>query len=76
MDRWEIIKSGFCVSGPPRGSMGKQIELQAAAKLFVALRSNLADVEIASAAFNADREVREALLAQGFVDHLRDLGVL
>jgi hypothetical protein len=75
MNSWEIIKEELTKKSRP-GTMGRNIEMNQCAELYVRLMPNLADREAATESMNKDDECRAALLARSGIDELRKAGVL
>jgi len=75
MTSWEIIKADF-TENERAGSLGYLRAVNAAARLFVRLRHDLNDWKAAVELFNADLEVRKALLTKAEFQGLEDAGVL
>ena len=56
--------------------MGRNIEMNQCAELFVRLMHNLTDREAATESMNKDDECRDGLLARRGIEELREAGVL
>ena len=72
MTTWTIIKRLLTSESTP-GTAGYQVALNRAAGVFCGITRNLRDQKASEAEFNADDEVREALMNSG---HLRSVGLL
>ena len=75
MNSWEIIKQELTKKSRP-GTMGRNIEMNQCAELFVRLMHNLTDSEAATESMNKDDECRDGLLARRGIEELREAGVL
>jgi len=75
MNSWEIIKAELTRKSQP-GTMGRNIEMNQCAELYVRLMHNLTDQEAATESMNKDDECREGLLARRDIEELRKAGVL
>jgi hypothetical protein len=74
MNSWKIIKSTFTEGRP--NTIGRHIEINHAAKIFVALQNNLNDWDEACEVFNADEEVFKAIANKRTVDEMKQAGIL
>lgn len=75
MNAWETIKARMTAGTTP-GTFGEGRKLNEAARLFMALRPYLKDEEGETAAFNADEEVRKALMQRVLEKQFADEEVL
>ncbi len=71
MNTWQILRGKLTENQRPL-TAGHAAALNRAADVFVAIQGNLADREVATTAFNADTELREALLIRG---RLKEIGL-
>lgn len=62
MNSWEIIKKECRRETTREGSTGELLDINAASKIYMALRGKLKDRETADKAFNADELVTKALI--------------
>lgn len=72
---WEIIKEELTSKSRP-GTIGRNIEMNQCAELYVRLMHNLTDREAATESMNKDDECREAILARPGIQELREAGVV
>lgn len=72
---WEIIKAELIKKSRPK-TLGRSIEINQAAELFVKLMYNLTDREAAVESMNRDEEVKDALMNRDGIEELRMAGVL
>lgn len=75
MNSWEIIKSELTKTSKP-GTMGRNIEVNQCAELFIKLMWNLNDREAATESMNKDEECREALVSRSGIEELRKTGII
>jgi hypothetical protein len=72
MNAWNVIKRAFVRNEHP-GSIGYLIKINAAADLYMELRTAFASEAESDEAFNADTEVRKALLMRGQLNAIQKL---
>jgi hypothetical protein len=72
---WEIIKEELTKKSTP-GTMGRHIDINTCAELYVRLMHNLNDQAAASESMNKDDECRQGILARKGIEELRKSGVL
>ena len=75
MNSWEIIKQELTKKSRP-GTLGRNIDMNQCAELYVRLMHNLTDREAATESMNKDDECRDGLLARRGIKELREAGVL
>jgi len=75
MTAWETIKAKLTADTGP-GTFGEGMEINKAARLFVALRPYLKDWDNEVAVFNADESVGKALTQRSLEKELERGGVL
>ena len=75
VNSWNTIKKIVC-TGTKAGTLGRNIAVSKAARLFVSLQAFLVDYDDAVSLFNADNEVRDAIASAGHVKELIDAGIL
>lgn len=75
MNTWEILKKELTKSSRP-DTMGRNIDVNSCATLFVKIMHNLTDREESVKSMNSDEEVKNALLARRGIQELQKAGVL
>lgn len=75
MNSWEIIKAELTKKSRP-GTMGRNIDMNQCAELYVKIMHNLTDEKAATESMNKDGECREGILARNGIEELRKAGVL
>ena len=76
MNSFEIIKKTVVGNTYKLNTIGYNIQVDLAAKIFVALRDYLNDYETSVTTFNADTEVGDAIIGMATVKEFRDAGLL
>ena len=72
MNSWQIIREYFCKGTRP-GSMGEEIALVKASKLFIKLKDHLTDRIISTDSVNADEDLRVALFNRQYIEQIMEL---
>jgi hypothetical protein len=77
MNSWTIIKDAMTEGNRyAPGTVGRVMQVNAAADLFISIAHNLRDEKDATELFNADEEVTASLVGRSGIESLRKAGVL
>lgn len=75
MNTWEIMKKEFSKNSRPE-TMGRDMDINNCAHLFIKIMHNLKDREESIRVFNDDSEVKNAIISSVGIQELKEAGVL